>query len=186
MTIQQQKNNQKNPQKKKASSPTEFIRQWIDDFVTKPNPVFGDLPPCPFARKAIVENKVKFLELDSVADYGTVYQHITEADFDEIDVLVQIARPDHFTLPETKKIAEDLNEYYMSRDVVVLEDHPEDPEHVGTVKLNNGEYILFLAQRLSKLNKFAKMLETGPYYKNWSKDYLESVKGFREKKNPKV
>ena len=63
MTIQQQKNNQKNPQNKKASSPTEFIRQWIDDFVTKPNPVFGDLPPCPFARKAIVENKVKFLEL---------------------------------------------------------------------------------------------------------------------------
>ena len=89
-------------------------------------------------------------------------------------------RDSHFTLPETKKIAEDLNEYYMSRDVVVLEDHPEDPEHVGTVKLNNGEYILFLAQRLSKLNKFSRMLETGPYYKNWSKSYLESVKGFRD------
>jgi len=27
------------------------------------------------------------------------------------------------------------------------------------------------------------MLEAGPYYKNWSKDYLESVKGFRENNN---
>ena len=181
MKTQQKKQKQK-PHKKTANSPTEFIKQWIDDFVTKPNPVFGDLPPCPFARKAIVDNKVKFLELDSVADYPTVYQHITEANFDEIDVLVQIAQPDHFTLKETKKIAEDLNNYFMKNDVVVLEDHPEDPEHVGTVKLNNGEYILFLAQRLSKLNKFAKILEAGPYYKNWSKDYLESVKGFRDRK----
>ncbi len=182
MTTQHKKQNQKT-QNKTANSPTEFITQWIDDFVTKPNPVFGDLPPCPFARKAMLENKVKFLELDSVADYATVYQHITEADFDEIDVLVQIAQPDHFSLKETKKIAEDLNNYFMSKDVVILEDHPEDPEHVGTVKLNNGSYTLILAQRLSKLNKFAKMLEAGPYYKNWSKDYLESVKGFREKKN---
>ena len=104
MTTQQKKQNQK-PHKKTANSPTEFIKQWIDDFVTKPNPVFGDLPPCPFARKAMLENKVKFVELDSVADYPTVYQHITEADFDEIDVLVQIAQPDHFTLKETKNIA---------------------------------------------------------------------------------
>lgn len=185
MTTQQKKKSQKKLKQKTktASSPIEFIKGWIDNFVTKPNPVFGDLPPCPFARKAMLENKVKFLELDSVADYPTVYQHITEANFDEIDVLVQIAQPDHFTLKEIKKIAEDLNNYFMSKDVVVLEDHPEDPEHVGKVKLNNGAYTLILAQRLSKLNKFAKMLEAGPYYKNWSKDYLESVKGFREKKS---
>ena len=88
----------------KTQTATQQVKDWIEDFVTKPNPVFGDLPPCPFARKAMLENKVKFLELDSVADYPTVYQHIIEADFDEIDVLVQIARPDHFTLKQTKKI----------------------------------------------------------------------------------
>ena len=69
---------------------------------------------------------------------------------------------------------------------MVLEDHPDINEKVKQVKLNNGHYILFLAQRLSKLNKFSKMLETGPYYRNWSKDYLRSVKGFRDPKSPKV
>ena len=77
-------------------------------------------------------------------------------------------------------MAEFLNERFMPRDVVILEDHPEISEKVKGVKLNNGEHILFLAQSLSKLNRFAKMLEGGPYYKNWSKTYLESVKGFRD------
>ena len=148
--------------------------------------MFGDLPPCPYAQKAIVENKVTFLELDGVAGYPTLYQHILECDFEEIDVLCMIAQPDQFTADETVKLAKDLNNYFMSKDIVVLEDHPDIAEHVKHVKLNNGHYTLFLAQRLSKLNRFSKMLETGPYYKNWSRSYLESVKGFRAPKNSKV
>tara|TARA_B100001121_G_scaffold283564_1_gene277743 strand:- start:1757 stop:1972 length:216 start_codon:yes stop_codon:yes gene_type:complete len=69
----------------------------------------------------------------------------------------------------------------MSKDVVVLEDHPKIKESVKHVQLNNGHYILFLVQKLSKLNRFAKILEGGPYYKSWSKSYLKSVKGFRDR-----
>ena len=79
-----------------------------------------------------------------------------------------------------------LLQTYHLQDLVILEDHPDTVESVKGVTLNNGEYILFLAQRLSKLNRFSKMLESGPYYKNWSKTYLESVKGFRERKTPKA
>lgn len=167
----------------KKQTPTEAIKNWISDFVTKPNPVFGDLPPCPFAQKAIIENKVEFIELDGVASYPTLYQHILGCDFEQKDVLCMIAQPDHFTAKETVDLAHDLNQYFMPKDVVVLEDHPDINEHVKDVKLNNGHYILFLAQSLSKLNRFSKILEAGPYYKNWSKTYLESVKGFRERKN---
>ena len=94
-----------------------------------------------------------------------------------------IADPNQFTAQQTISMAEWLNERFMPQDVVVLEDHPKINEYVKEVKLNNGEYILFLVQSLSKLNKFSKMLEDGPYYKNWSKSYLKSVKGFREQKN---
>jgi hypothetical protein len=126
---------------------------------------------------------VEFLELDGVADYPTLSQHISDFDFDEKDVLVMIAEPDHFTAEETERLAHDLNGYYMDRDIVVLEDHPDIEERVKDVKLNNGEYILFLAQRLSKLNRYSEMLEKGPYYRNWSRSYLESVKGFRDPKS---
>jgi hypothetical protein len=167
----------------KKLTPTETIQTWIRDFVTRPNPIFGDLPPCPFAQKAIVDGKVEFLELDGVADYNTLYGHIWNFDFEEKDVLIMIARPDHFTPEETEELAKDLNGYFMGKDVVILEDHPNTPESVKGVKLNNGHYTLFLAQSLSKLNRFSKILEAGPYYKNWSRDYLGSVKGFREKKS---
>ena len=166
----------------KKQNPTQTIKNWIAEFVTKPNPIFGNLPPCPFAQKAMIEDKVEFLELDGLADYNTIYQHIFQFDFEAKDVLIMIAQRDHFTGDETEQIARDLNSYFMRSDVVVLEDHPDIDESVEDVKLNNGKYILFLAQSLSKLNHFSKLLESGPYYKKWSSDYLQSVKGFREKK----
>jgi len=167
----------------KKQTPTQTIQTWIRDFVTKPNPIFGDLPPCPFAQKAIVDGKVKFLELDGIGEFGTIFTHIWNFNFDKKDVLVIIAEPDQFTAKQTVEIADKLNFAFMPRDVVVLEDHPKIKESVKGIKLNNGHFILFLAQKLSKLNRFSKMLESGPYYKNWSKDYLKSVKGFRDRKS---
>ena len=164
----------------KKQTPTQTIKSWIKDFVTKPNPIFGNLPPCPYAQKAIVDGKVKFLELDGIGEFATIFTHIWNFDFDKKDVLVLIADPEQFTAKQTVDIADKLNFAFMPRDVVVLEDHPDIDERVKGVKLNNGHYTLFLAQRLSKLNKFSRMLESGPYYKNWSKSYLESVKGFRD------
>ena len=67
----------------KNQTPTQTIQKWISEFVTKPNPVFGNLPPCPFAQKAIIENKVEFLELNSIACYNTLYQHIWNFNFEE-------------------------------------------------------------------------------------------------------
>ena len=163
-------------------TPTQTIQKWIRNFVTKPNPVFGNLPPCPFAQKAIIDNKVDFTELNGAADWRTIYGIIWNFDFNEKDVLCIIANPNQFTAQQTISMAEWLNERFMPHDIVILEDHPKINEYVKEVKLNNGEYILFLVQSLSKLNKCSKMLESGPYYKNWSKSYLESVKGFREKK----
>ena len=164
----------------KKQTPTDKIKTWISDFVTRPNPVFGDLPPCPYAQKAIIDGKVEFVELNATADWTTIYQLIWNTDFDEKDVLCVIVDPLQFTAQETVSMADVLNERFMPRDIVVLEDHPDIDERVKGVKLNNGHYTLFLAQRLSKLNKFSKMLEAGPYYKNWSRSYLESVKGFRD------
>ena len=167
-------------------TPTQTIQKWIRNFVTKPNPVFGNLPPCPFAQKAIIDNKVDFTELNGAADWRTIYGIIWNFDFNEKDVLCIIANPNQFTAQQTISMAEWLNERFMPHDIVILEDHPKINEYVKEVKLNNGEYILFLVQSLSKLNKFSKMLENGPYYKNWSKTYLESVKGFRSPKNSQV
>ena len=127
-----------------------------------------------------MDGKVKFLELDGIGEFGTIFTHIWNFDFNKQDVLVIIAEPDQYTAKETVEISDKLNRAFMPRDVVILEDHPKIEEKVKQVKLNNGHYILFLAQRLSKLNRYSRMLEKGPYYRNWSKSYLKEVKGFRD------
>ena len=170
----------KTPHKKQT--PTQKIKSWISRFVTKPNPVFGNLPPCPFAQKAIIDDKVDFVELNGAADWRTIYGLIWNFDFDHKDVLCIIADAEQFTAQQTISMAEWLNERFMPHDVVILEDHPDIAEHVKEVKMNNGEYTLFLVQNLTKLNRYSKMLESGPYYKNWSKTYLSEVKGFRDRK----
>ena len=129
-----------------------------------------------------MDNKVEYIELNSIADWRTIYGMIWNFDFDEKDVLCIIGEPTHFTPQQTVSMAEWLNERFMPQDILILEDHPEIDEKLKQVQLNNGHYTLFLVQRLSKLNRFSKMLESGPYYRNWSKSYLRSVKGFREKK----
>ena len=67
--------------RQKKKTPTQKIKIWIKDFLTKRNPVFGDLPPCPFARKAMMDKKVEFIELPGTADWRTIYQLIWNADF---------------------------------------------------------------------------------------------------------
>ena len=60
--------------RQKRQTPTQKIKNWIKDFVTKPNPVFGNLPPCPFAQKAIIEDKVAFVEIPRDAEWRQVYR----------------------------------------------------------------------------------------------------------------
>ena len=89
---------------KKTNSPTAYIKNWIKTFVTKPNPVFGNLPPCPFAQKAIIDNKVEFVELNHIADWRTIYGIIWNFDFEEKDVLCIIVEPTHFTAQQTGRM----------------------------------------------------------------------------------
>ena len=34
---------------------TNYIKSWINDFVTQPNPDLNNFPPCPYAKQAILD-----------------------------------------------------------------------------------------------------------------------------------
>ncbi len=108
-----------------------------------------------------------------------MYVDIVRCDFDKFDVLAMIIEADQFSAKETKRIARDLNKEFNEDDLVILEDHPDIPEKVKKVSLNNGKYILFLAQRLSKLTRFSNQLKNTKYYKNWTKAHLKDVVNWR-------
>ncbi len=165
--------------KKSKNQATKFIKNWLKTFVEVPHPVFAGMPPCPFARQARLQNKIKFEYYSSPAVWMDMYVDIVRCDFDKFDVLAMIIEADQFSAKETKRIARDLNKEFNEDDLVILEDHPDIPEKVKKVSLNNGKYILFLAQRLSKLTRFSNQLKNTKYYKNWTKAHLKDVVNWR-------
>ena len=96
--------------------------------------MFGNLPPCPFAQKAIIDNKVEFVELNPIAEWRTIYGIIWNFNFEKKDVLCLIADPDQFTAQQTVSMVKWLNERFMPQDIVILEDHPAINEYVKKVK----------------------------------------------------
>jgi hypothetical protein len=60
----------------------EKLREWLVDFVEKPNPLLNNWPPCPYARQARLANKIHIV-FDSpleIAHYVTF--------LDDYDVVV--------------------------------------------------------------------------------------------------
>lgn len=162
------------------SSPQDYITTWLKTFVEVPHPVFGNMPPCPFAQKARLEGKILFRTIQEEEPDSNCWTWIDRHNFEQHEVLCMILPGKRWRPDYTRKIAQQLNSVYMKQDIVVLEDHPQTKESVKGVSLNNGRYILLLAQRLSKLNRFSDQLQNTKYYDNWTKKHLRDVKDWRD------
>ena len=48
------------------SSSNPDLQSWILDFLSKPNKVFDNLPPCPFAKKAWMDGNVEVKKFEGL------------------------------------------------------------------------------------------------------------------------
>jgi hypothetical protein len=154
------------------------ILNWIENFVEQSNPNLNNWSPCPFARRSRLENRLSILEgKDVVNDVDNL---VLSWD-DSYDVIIFVYDKNRYTIDELADNVEQLNKRYtLSKDILVLEDHPDDVEIVNTVKMNQGQYILVLCQRFSKVNLASADLKEQGYYDSWSKQYYDRVVGWRE------
>ena len=162
---------------KTKNNPTEEVLKWVKEFVEVPHPVFADMPPCPYARQARLEGKVEFKEITDMEPDSNLWVYIDQFNFVKKDVLVIIADAKRWKPHYTKKLAEQLNEAFKNKNILVMEDHPQLVEKVKDVVLNQGKYILMFCQNRTKLKTFEDRLRKTDYYKNWSKKYEEEVTG---------
>ena len=150
------------------------IDDWIQNFLSKPNKIFNNLPACPYAKKAWADNKVEVNSFDSWVDAYS-FLITKQWDFTDIEVVI-ISFPHKDITPSVLTDALDkLTSSWKHDQLVVLEDHPDEEEQVQGYKLNYGKSGLILIQPRSKLNKARAYLESKGYYKNWDKEYKEEV-----------
>lgn len=155
------------------------IKQWVEEFVSVHNDELGTVP-CPYAKSAMLKNTIAYKEFNDDLRYQ-LYELVNDGWDDTKEVLVLYANTDALSVDELQANVLQFNNTckHLDKDLVALEDHPNDPEVINGATMNFGKGILVLVQRLSKLNKASDILKKQGYYDNWSQENVDAVVTWR-------
>lgn len=158
------------------------IEQWIVNFVEVPHPALGGWPPCPYARAARLKRSYDirlgvdpYYDLRNQARWGM-------GTWEVIVFVYDAAQWNHDIFNTSVESAN--SEYLVKQDILALADHPNDPEIVNGVCMNQGTYALALVQSLSDLDAKAKQIARQGFYHNWPESYLQPL--FQHRQDPRT
>jgi len=161
---------------------TKNILAWSENFVEVPHPALGNWAPCPFARKARLAGTVRvMIGTDPYFDL----RNCSKDGLGAAEVVIYAYDPAEWDYATFHSSLEQANqEFLLANDLLVLEDHPADPEIVNGVSMNQGTYALAMLQSLSKLNTAAAQMHTKGFYNSWPDDYLATL--FNHRTDPRA
>jgi hypothetical protein len=156
------------------------IEYWIETFVEVPHPALGGWAPCPYARKARLDRDFEvrlgvnpYFDLKVVAQTGI-----------NKSVVIFVYESTAYTAKQFSTQLDAANvEFLLPKDLLALEDHPDLPELVNGVSMNQGTYALALVQSLSDLNSRAQAMARKGFYDTWPEEYLQEL--FQHRQDPR-
>lgn len=153
----------------------EYLSNWITEVLDKPQPWLNNLPACPYAKQALIKQKVDFRRSFAyVNDVHNLFDNWPA----QFDVVVLVC-DDNVSSDIFSKHVSEINKHYVPLGFACLEDHVDCIEQVKDVNFNNGKYNLILCQPLAKLNAATAQLQKQGYYQHWDKDYYDQVVSWR-------
>ena len=151
----------------------DYIRNWILEDLCKPVALLNNLPKCPYAKKALLDAKVKFYTASGDLNY--VVKDITKH-WNDKEIEVAVIHLDwKVSTQSMESIIKVYNNQYKDQDFLFLDDHIDVEESIQDVDFSNGKYNILLLQRKSKIDDARKQLQKLDYYKNWPEDYYNEV-----------
>ena len=158
------------------------IELWITNFLEVPHPALGGFSPCPYARSARVKNSYAvYLGSDPYFDL----KHCGRHGMGNKEVIIYVYDPKEWTHDMLAGSIELANrELLLPKDMLALEDHPDDVEMINGVCMNQGTYALALVQGLSDLNAKAKVMASKGFYHTWTEEYLQAL--FQHRQDPRT
>ena len=146
------------------------VLHWIENFVEKPNGQLGGWSPCPFARAARLTNRV------DIRPGQDPNRDAVDVDLTDHDVIVWFYDVNSFTADVFNDTVDRVNQdLLLPQGLFALADHPDSPEEVLGVRMNQGEVAMILVQRLDKLQDHARILARRGYYDGWPEEYLQQL-----------
>lgn len=158
------------------------IESWIANFLEVPHPALGGFSPCPYARSARVKKSYAvYLGSDPYYDLKIRGRQ----GMGDKEVVIYVYDPKEWTHNMLAGSIELVNkEVLLPRDMLALEDHPDDIEMVNGVCMNQGTYAMAMVQSLSDLNTKAKLMASKGFYHSWPEEYLQNL--FQHRQDPRV
>jgi len=152
------------------------IMNWITGFVEKPNASLDGWAPCPHARKARLQG-----QLDIRQGQIDPYTDLMHAELGDYMVIGYVYDPAVIDAEQFEQQIRAVNQgFLIPRDIIALADHPDSPEIVKGISMNQGTWAIAFIQPLGKLNEFARLIAGKGYYHDWPEEYLQDLFEFRE------
>ncbi len=155
--------------------------QYMKDFIEVPHPVFGNLPVCPFARKARLDRAImfrvyRFAERDLEVN-SKLMEIIETFNRDEDSEILLVIHPDRdrISLSEFQQFVEDLTRKLVSFDLVGFGGHPRDRFNIQGVYTRQSPYSHLAIQSKQQLKQVTPTLRNSGYYDNWTQDNLDAI-----------
>tara|TARA_R100000426_G_scaffold71714_1_gene49879 strand:+ start:67 stop:651 length:585 start_codon:yes stop_codon:yes gene_type:complete len=160
----------------------EEIMQWSAEALEQPSPYFNNLPPCPYARSAWMDNKVSIL-FKNEPSLQVLYSSISQFD-DAFDLTIIVDLNPDENSEAFHEYLDQLNDVisegmFIDKDIWVMGFHPNDEpsdfvEEVVFERDIDTAYSMIFVQRLSKLQKSADKLDKKGYYDSYGEEYQAS------------
>jgi hypothetical protein len=157
------------------------IESWMTNFLEVPHPALGGFSPCPYARSARIKNSYAvYLGADPYYDL----KNCGRWGMGNREVIIYVYDPVEWSHELLSASIESANkEILLPKNMLALEDHPDDAEIVNGVCMNQGTYALALVQSLSDLNTKAKLMASKGFYHTWPEEYLQQL--FQHRQDPR-
>lgn len=152
------------------------ILNWVTGFVEQPHPALNGWAPCPHARRARLDG-----QFDIRAGVIDPYTDLMKVDMESWMVIAYVYDPQQIDADRFNQQIHNVNQgFLVPRGMIALADHPDAPEQVLGVSMNQGTYALAFVQPLDKLNSFARQIAAKGYYHDWPEPYLQELFQWRE------
>ena len=150
------------------SSSNQNLKNWILDYLSKPNPVFNNMPPCPHAKKAWLDGNV---EIKKFVNYDELEDGIK----DLVGSKVKIFYFEYPLLPTAEKLKNVVSWLGTKHpQFIFYDEHPDMIEEVGGEVINSGVTAIIVQDRKDLLEKRAELHKTG-YYDKWTPEMKERI-----------
>jgi len=162
---------------------TEDILDWSKNYIEQPSEALGNVPVCPYAKKARETKALKILE---VTDHEKLIDSIVEGTElikdPDTDIVIVGCSDIEITVEELNATIHAYNVVFVPQDIYLMASHPYDDEEDEPVEFletddwePDNDFLMVLIQNYDKLERASDMMRKKGYYDKWPLDYYDGT-----------